>query len=50
VDWPTSVETEAVGLVDVYRALHPDPVKHPGITWPAVSTTLPRNPDECVGV
>lgn len=35
VDWPTSVETEAVGLVDVYRALHPDPVKHPGVTWPA---------------
>jgi hypothetical protein len=34
-DWPTSVETEAIGLVDAYRAVYPDPLSHPGLTWPA---------------
>jgi endonuclease/exonuclease/phosphatase family metal-dependent hydrolase len=33
--WPTSVETEAIGLVDGYRAMFPDPLTHPGLTWPA---------------
>ena len=35
VPWPTSVATEATGLVDAYRAAHPDPVTRPGLTWPA---------------
>jgi len=35
VKWPTSVAMEQAGLVDVYRAMHPDPVTHPGLTWPA---------------
>ena len=34
-DWPTSVATEQVGLVDAYRSVYPDPVTHPGLTWPA---------------
>jgi hypothetical protein len=34
--WPTSVAVEAAGLVDVYRALYPDPVTHQGLTWPAL--------------
>jgi endonuclease/exonuclease/phosphatase family metal-dependent hydrolase len=33
--WPTSVAAEDAGLVDAYRAVHPDPVKQPGLTWPA---------------
>ena len=33
--WPTSVASEDIGLVDAYRAVYPDPVKHPGLTWPA---------------
>ena len=35
VVWPTSVETEAIGLTDVYRAMYPDPLTHQGLTWPA---------------
>jgi endonuclease/exonuclease/phosphatase family metal-dependent hydrolase len=35
VTWPTSRAVEDVGLVDAYRAVHPDPVTHPGLTWPA---------------
>lgn len=35
VAWPTSVALEAIGLVDAYRAVYPDPVSHPGLTWPA---------------
>ncbi len=33
--WPTSEATEAIGLVDVYRRIFPDPRTHPGLTWPA---------------
>ncbi|HUV48865.1 MAG TPA: endonuclease/exonuclease/phosphatase family protein [Actinomycetes bacterium] len=35
VTWPTSRAVELVGLVDAYRAVYPDPVSHPGLTWPA---------------
>jgi hypothetical protein len=35
VGWPVSVLVERAGLLDSYRAAHPDPVTHPGITWPA---------------
>ena len=35
VPWPTSIATESVGLVDVYRRHHPDAVANPGLTWPA---------------
>jgi hypothetical protein len=35
VAWPTSLATEETGLVDAYRALYPDPVMRPGLTWPA---------------
>jgi hypothetical protein len=34
-EWPTSVASEEVGLVDAYRSVFPDPVTHPGLTWPA---------------
>ena len=35
VAWPTSVAAEESGLVDAYRAVYPDLVTHPGLTWPA---------------
>ena len=35
LEWPVSRSAEAAGLVDAYRAVHPDPVSDPGITWPA---------------
>lgn len=35
LDWPTSVAAVTAGLVDVYRKIYPDPVRHPGLTWPA---------------
>jgi endonuclease/exonuclease/phosphatase family metal-dependent hydrolase len=35
LDWPTSIAAEQAGLEDVYRAVYPDPVANPGLTWPA---------------
>ena len=35
VRWPTTELLDASGLVDSYRAVHPDPVADPGLTWPA---------------
>lgn len=35
VPWPTSFAMSEAGLVDAYRAVYPDPVTHPGLTWPA---------------
>jgi len=31
--WPVTVALEQAGLVDTYRAAHPDPVATPGLTW-----------------
>ncbi|KAF3903213.1 hypothetical protein ABW20_dc0102647 [Dactylellina cionopaga] len=33
VPWPTSVKPKEAGLVDSFRAVHPDPVTVPGNTW-----------------
>lgn len=35
VPWQTTSTLIAGGLVDAYRASHPDPVANPGFTWPA---------------
>nr|AFK23379.1 exonuclease III [Cordyceps militaris] len=32
-EWPTSKYPADAGLVDAYRAVHPDPVSEPGNTW-----------------
>jgi hypothetical protein len=32
VPWPVSKELLGIGLRDTYREVHPDPVRHPGIT------------------
>jgi hypothetical protein len=39
--WPVSRAVERAGFVDSYRAVHPDPVADPGITWPAARPELP---------
>jgi hypothetical protein len=33
VDWPVSRIMEGIGLVDSYRAVHPDAAIRPGLTW-----------------
>lgn len=33
--WQTTSILRDGGLVDAYRAIYPDPVTHPGFTWPA---------------
>ncbi len=33
LDLPVSGAMSAAGFVDAFRALHPDPIQHPGITW-----------------
>ncbi len=45
--WPVSAAVEAAGFTDSYRAVHPNPVTVPGLTWP-VHRTLP-NVDEFRG-
>src|SRR5699024_8862603 len=35
VPWQTTTALAEGGLVDAYRDVHPDPVTHPGITWPS---------------
>jgi hypothetical protein len=36
--WPVSAAVEAAGFTDSFRAVHPSPVKTPGLTWPAHRT------------
>ena len=36
--WPVSAAVEAAGFTDSFRAVHPNPVKTPGLTWPAHRT------------
>jgi len=33
VVWPSTAALEAIGFVDTYRAVHPDPVARPAFTW-----------------
>ncbi|MDY0872471.1 endonuclease/exonuclease/phosphatase family protein [Dongia rigui] len=33
MDWPASKALADAGFTDAYRAVHPDPVAKPGITW-----------------
>jgi len=35
IPWPVTMAAETAGFADSYRAVHPDPVAAPGITWPA---------------
>jgi endonuclease/exonuclease/phosphatase family metal-dependent hydrolase len=48
LEWPVSLAVEAVGFVDTFRAVHPDPVENPGITW-TYGYPFPRlNADEVI--
>jgi endonuclease/exonuclease/phosphatase family metal-dependent hydrolase len=42
VEWPVSKIIEKAGMIDSYRAIHPDPVASPGSTWSPVHT--PEHP------
>lgn len=33
VEWPVSMRMEQAGFTDTFRAIHPDPVRDPGITY-----------------
>ena len=33
LDLPVSIEMREAGYADAFRAVHPDPVQHPGLTW-----------------
>lgn len=35
LDWPVSVALLGAGFRDSFRDVYPDPVKNPGLTWPA---------------
>ena len=35
VEWPISLALETAGFTDSFRAVHPDPVQSPGLTWTA---------------
>ena len=38
VRWPVSVAIERAGFTDSFRAVHPNPVSVPGLTWPTHRT------------
>lgn len=41
VPWTVTRMLEDVGMVDAYRALYPDPVTHPGFTYPSDNPAIP---------
>ncbi len=44
VAWPTSIACANAGLIDSFRAIHPDPVAKPGNTWsPLFKGTEPQD-------
>ncbi|WP_237153648.1 endonuclease/exonuclease/phosphatase family protein [Oryzibacter oryziterrae] len=44
VAWPGTTKLEKAGFVDLYRAVYPDPVAKPGITWtPTTEATDPSD-------
>ncbi|MDY7395151.1 endonuclease/exonuclease/phosphatase family protein [Aureibaculum sp. 2210JD6-5] len=40
VPWHNSITLKEKGFVDSYREKYPNPVTHPGITWPANNTNV----------
>lgn len=41
IDWPATTRLAAAGFRDAYREVHPDPVTHPGYTYPSDNAALP---------
>lgn len=50
VEWPVSAAIEQAGFVDSYRAVHPDSLRSPGLTWwaarPPVGDDFTRDPQD----
>ncbi|SON56976.1 exodeoxyribonuclease III (xth) [Hartmannibacter diazotrophicus] len=44
VAWPGTTKLEAAGFTDTFRAVHPDPVATPGMTW--TPTSEPTDPED----
>lgn len=43
VDWPCTTRLHEAGFADAYRTRHPNPVTHPGYTYPADNPAVPIN-------
>ncbi|WP_299550557.1 endonuclease/exonuclease/phosphatase family protein [Seonamhaeicola sp.] len=41
VPWQNSSTLQTEGYLDAYRVKYPNPVTHPGFTWPAFNTLVP---------
>ncbi|MFB3737498.1 MAG: endonuclease/exonuclease/phosphatase family protein [Candidatus Velamenicoccus archaeovorus] len=41
VRWPVSLAVERAGFRDAWRQVHPNPLRFPGITWPAARPDIP---------
>ncbi|OYD66845.1 Ig-like domain repeat protein [Rhodococcus sp. OK302] len=41
--WETTRRLEAAGFLDAYRSQYPDPVTHPGFTWPSDNPAKPTS-------
>lgn len=39
--WHNSLELDKAGFIDAYRKIYPDPVSHPGFTFPADTPLVP---------
>lgn len=48
LEWPVSKALADAGFRDSYRAVHPDPVAKPGITWTSGYPVPHRDPDEAI--
>lgn len=43
IPWTVSTMLAANGYIDTYRAIYPDPLTHPGITYPSDNPLMPTN-------
>lgn len=43
IPWTVSIMLAANGYIDTYREAYPDPVTHPGITYPSDNPLMPTN-------
>lgn len=43
IEWPCTSTLAAKGFVDAYRQVYPDPVTHPGYTYPSDNDALPAH-------
>lgn len=41
IEWPNTLSLSKAGFRDAYREVHPDPLTHPGYTYPSDNSALP---------